>query len=197
MIFNNENPNDINTDLGLGGLAAVFPNGWYKLALTAETEEKLTRKGDKMGQNFTFTVAEGEHAGKTISTWLCSRCRNSADSWMEDRTRAFFARIAQVCGVSKLTSTQQLQGHPFVAHLVQEEYDRQTVDKETEEVRVEKAKRMTFAPGKFTDIIASPAEHAAQTAPATAETRRFVKAARPAAPAEALPDAEHTNEVPW
>lgn len=128
MIFNNENPQDINTDLSFGGVP-VFPNGWYRLELTSETEEKLTRKGDKMGQNFTFTVTAGEHAGKTVTTWLCSRCKNSADSWMEDRTRAFFARIAQVCGIKKLTSTQQLAGHPFMAHLAQEEYDRAVVDK--------------------------------------------------------------------
>lgn len=196
MIFNNENPQEINTDLSFGG-APVFPNGWYRLELASETEEKLTQKGDKMGQNFTFRVTEGEHTGNTLTTWLCSRCKNSADSWMEDRTRAFFARIAQVCNIPRLTSTQQIQGHPFYARLVQEEYNRQIVDRETEEVRTEKSKRMAFAPGKFTEIVLSASEYAEKFRPAEAAPKKFVKAQRPAPPAEALPDAEHTNEVPW
>ena len=196
MIFNNENPSDINTDISFGGVP-VFPNGWYRLELTSETEEKLTRKGDKMGQNFTFTVTAGEHAGKTVTTWLCSRCKNSADSWMEDRTRAFFARIAQVCGVKKLTSTQQLAGHPFMAHLAQEEYDRAVVDKETEEVRTEKAKRMGFAIGKFTEIITSVADYAAENPRAAAAPRKFVKAQRPAAAAEEAPAEAPAEEIPW
>ena len=172
-----------------------------RLCFSSESEEKLTKSGDKMGQIFTFKVDQGECAGNTISVWLCSRTKNSSDSWMEERTKAFFARIAQVCGIPRLTSTQQLQGHPFVARIVQEQYDRTTVDRETEEVKTEKAVRMAFAPGKFPEIIMSVSDYESAHAPAeSAPPRKFVKAARPAKPAEerpAVPADAPAEEVPW
>lgn len=204
MIFNNESANEVNTDVNWGGTTQLFPNGWYKIAITAEGEEKPAKSGTSQGQLFTFTVMAGEHTGKTFSVWFCSRAVSSDKAWMEDRTRAFFARVAQVCGIARLSSTQSLHKHPFAAYLVRNKSVRKVVDPETEEIRDQEREQMDFGPGKISEIILSVSEFVEKFKAAETAPRKFVKAARtratepvkPAAAAEETADAP-AEEVPW
>ena len=167
------------TDVNLNGSAPEpLPNGWYKIKLIREEEEKLTKKGNAKGQMFVFAVDGGKYDGREVKMWFCTKVKNPSEQWQLDKTTAFFVRAAQCCGVKVLKDTKQIYAVCFYAFLTQQKtmQIQNSVDETTGEIKTEEIPRVNMiVAGSAEKNIISVEDYGAMNDAQATKERRFTK----------------------
>lgn len=179
--------------------AGTIPGGWYKVALTGETEEKKTAKGTAVGAFFKFQILDGAYKGREIQLWFATRALVASENWQVENTNAICLRVARATGLTgRLVATSQLYGRPFYVELTVTKSEKKQVNDETGETETKTYWNNNFAKGAPDDFILSVQEFRqkfASAAPSTTDeepaagtpTRRIIKKKATAAPAPAPP----------
>lgn len=181
--------------------AGTIPGGWYKVALTGETEEKKTARGTAAGAFFKFQILDGAYKGRELQLWFATRALVASENWQVENTNAICLRIARATGLTgRLVSTSQLYGRPFYVELTVTKSEKKQMNDETGETETKIYWNNNLAKGAPDDVILSVQEYrqkfASTAQPREAEatqdaaeppTRRIIKKKASAAPAPAPP----------
>lgn len=166
--------NTVDTNKSLSGDLQPLPNGWYKIVLIGEGEEKTNAAGDRQTQRVDFRVIAGDYANRNISMWFTTRVANAKDAWSVEQTQLFFTRIAKCCNIKTLKSTNQIRDIAFYAYLTQRESTRKTpfINDETGDITyAEKKSVFITVQGNANDTILSVNEY-------EGSDRKFIKKAK-------------------
>ena len=181
--------------------AGTIPGGWYKVALTGETEERKTAKGTAVGAFFKFQILDGAYKGREIQLWFATRALVASENWQVENTNAICLRVARATGLTgRLVATSQLYGRPFYVELTVTKSEKKQVNDETGGTDTKTYWNNNFPKGAPDDFIlsvneyrlrdggaAQPREEEAAQDAAGTPTRRIIKKKATAAPAPAPP----------
>jgi hypothetical protein len=131
---------------GEHGEAEALPKGIYTAAITGVEEQKENEKGTRQ-LLITWTVADGEHQGRTVRNYVTFHCPTSADA--QNIGLRFLKNICQSIGKPAVNDTNDFLG---ISHVIKVDTakPKQGSDKTYPEVK------MTYPKGGAPDTAAAP-----------------------------------------
>lgn len=159
MDFNKIKTSEYDTNKMVGGYPEPLPNGWYLVKIIKESEEKPSSNDHSVkGQLFTLSIAYEKFKNRTVDLWFTTSSDKTSDVWKLNLTEAVFIKIAKVCGIKILRSTEQLHNIAFGIYLTQKEQKKKIKepDDETGEIKEREIKMIyTNLVGELDKIILS------------------------------------------